>query len=42
MEQHDEWLAASRRYFSQESTATLVGESSAPPAVDTPTALMAQ
>ena len=42
MEQQDEWLAASRRYFSQESMAKVVGGSAAAAPVDTPAALMAQ
>ena len=41
MEQHDEWLAAPRRYFSQDSMAKVVGGSAAPAPVDTPAALMA-
>jgi transposase-like protein len=42
MEQQDEWLAAPRRYFSQESMAKVVGGSAAAAPVDTPAALMAQ
>ena len=42
MEQQDEWLAAPRRYFSQESMTKVVGGPAAATPVDTPAALMAQ
>ena len=42
MEQHDEWSAAPRRYFSQESMTKVVGGSAAAAPVDTRAALMAQ